>query len=161
VVENITLTQVTRLVTLASSLNNGIEIHFASSDFNPIIFHSTRFRCWKITSISKQQVLEILKKGQSIYSTSILQEYISEELDIMKQIKPDVVVGNFRLSLSISTALVGIPFINLINAYWSPYAVRSSFPVPDHPIVKIIGNKIASRFFPLVKPWFFNILLLP
>jgi len=156
VAENITLAQVTRLVKLASSLRSEIEIHFACSHFDPLIFHSYNFHTWKITTIRKQDVMDKLRKGEAIYSISLLQTYVSEEMEIMKKIKPHVVVGDFRLSLSISTALLGIPFINLINAYWSPYAIRSVFPMPDHPIVKLLGEKVASAFFPLVKPWYFK-----
>lgn len=40
----------------------------------------------------------------------------------------------------------------LINAYWSPHAVRDAFPVPDHPMVSLVGEKLAAKFFPRVMP---------
>jgi UDP:flavonoid glycosyltransferase YjiC (YdhE family) len=63
-----------------------------------------------------------------------------------------MVVGDLRLSLSISAKVARIPYASLINAYWSPYAVRDGFPLPDHPIVELLGVKLASRFFPLAAP---------
>jgi UDP:flavonoid glycosyltransferase YjiC (YdhE family) len=44
----------------------------------------------------------------------------------------------------------------LINADWSPYAAREEWPVPDHPIVKLIGENMARRYFPQAIPAVFK-----
>jgi UDP:flavonoid glycosyltransferase YjiC (YdhE family) len=44
----------------------------------------------------------------------------------------------------------------LINAYWSPFARRERFPVPDHPIIKWLGEERTERYFPQAIPRVFN-----
>jgi len=67
-------------------------------------------------------------------------------------VKPDAVIGDFRLSLAVSAKVAKIACASLINAYWSPYAVREGFPVPDHPIVRLVGVARAERYFPQAMP---------
>jgi UDP:flavonoid glycosyltransferase YjiC (YdhE family) len=45
---------------------------------------------------------------------------------------------------------------SLINAYWSPYAVRERWPVPDHPIVRLVGVELAEKYFPQALPKVFG-----
>ena len=54
----------------------------------------------------------------------------------MRRVRPGVVVGDFRLSLSISARLAGIPYVALINAHWSPWSTQR-FPLPELPIVNV------------------------
>jgi UDP:flavonoid glycosyltransferase YjiC (YdhE family) len=66
------------------------------------------------------------------------------------------VVGDLRLSLSVSAALEQIPYAALINAYWSPQVLRREFPLPDHPIVSLLGERLAARYFPKARPAVFR-----
>lgn len=65
-------------------------------------------------------------------------------------------VGDFRLSLSTSAEVCHVPSAVLINAYWSPFAVRERFPVPDHPIIKVLGERLTEQYFPRAIPQVFQ-----
>ncbi len=80
-----------------------------------------------------------LERGRRLYDCDVLRGYVEEERQIIDRVRPALVVGDFRLSLAVSAALSGVRCAMLINAYWSPYGVRASFPVPDHPIVRLLG----------------------
>ena len=71
-----------------------------------------------------------------------------EERALLRELRPALVVGDLRLSLAISAPLEGVPHVALINAYWSPHAVRDGFPLPDHPIVRLLGERIAAKLLP-------------
>ncbi len=58
--------------------------------------------------------------------------------------------------MSVSATKFGVPWATLINAYWSPYAKRTEFPVPDHPIIKVLGEKMTARYFPKAMPAVFS-----
>jgi UDP:flavonoid glycosyltransferase YjiC (YdhE family) len=58
--------------------------------------------------------------------------------------------------LSTSAELCGVPSAVLINAYWSPFARRERFPVPDHPIVQWLGEALTERYFPQAIPRVFQ-----
>ncbi|HEY8946785.1 MAG TPA: nucleotide disphospho-sugar-binding domain-containing protein [Polyangiaceae bacterium] len=153
VTENVTLAQVVRLVALARELNpHRYEVHFACGSFPAIAFADVNFACWPLPTLDGPDALARLERGQRIYETKVLSRYVEAELELMDRIRPDLVIGDFRLSLGVSTALAKRPLATLINAYWSPFAVRHAFPVPDHPMVKLVGLELATRYFPLAMP---------
>ena len=153
VVENLTLAQVVRLAALADGLDaNRYEVHFAASEFDPLVFSGTSFKTWKIQTIDKESSFRRLERGQRLYELPVLNRYVDEELALFDRVRPELVVGDFRLSLAVSAPLAKVPVATLINAYWSPYAVRAEYPVPDHPIVMLVGPKRAARYFPQVVP---------
>ena len=153
VVESITLAQVTRLRVLAAGLDpERYEVHFASSEFDPLLFAGTDFKRWPLYTIDREAALRALSKGERLYEARTLERYVEHELQLFDAVKPDAVIGDFRLSLAVSARVAKIPCASLINAYWSPYAVRDGFPVPDHPIVRLVGVARAERYFPQAMP---------
>jgi UDP:flavonoid glycosyltransferase YjiC (YdhE family) len=157
IAENITLAQVVRLATLAGGLPaDDYEVHFACSDFDPVVFDGTEFQRWPVFTIDKEQGLKALAKGERLYGVKTLERYVADELRVFEQVDPHVVVGDFRLSLAVSARLRGVHCASLINAYWSPYSERESWPVPDHPIVSLVGVERAEKYFPQALPKVFG-----
>jgi UDP:flavonoid glycosyltransferase YjiC (YdhE family) len=153
VTENITLAQVVRLLALARRLpRDEYEVHFACGDCDPSLFAGTSFRRWPLVTLDGPRGLAALAKGDRIYDAATFERYVADELRVFDAVKPDLVIGDFRLSLAVSTKLYGVHCASLINAYWSPYAVRDGFPVPDHPIVRLVGVELARRYFPQAMP---------
>ena len=156
------MAQIVRLVVLARSLDLArYEVHFACAGFEPMIFAGTSFAQHDVYSLPRATVEQASAKGEPIYDAAVLERYVEEEGALFAKVKPDAVVGDFRLSLSTSAALARIPFATLINAYWSPHAVRDSFPVPDHPMVRLVGETMAAKFFPMVMPKVFGAFAKP
>ncbi len=81
-----------------------------------------------------------MRQGRRLYNERQLARQVSEDLRVFEIVKPDLVVGDFRWSLTISAAVYGVTHAALANAYWSPFIPRSSFPVPDHPMVRLLGR---------------------
>jgi UDP:flavonoid glycosyltransferase YjiC (YdhE family) len=151
--ENITLAQVVRLLVLAKGLNESeYEVHFACSDFDPLVFAGTTFQRWPLYTIDRELGFKILAKGERLYDVPTLERYVADELHLIERIQPEIIVGDFRLSLAVSAKKAGVPCASLINAYWSPYLVRENWPVPDHPIVRLVGVSRAERYFPQALP---------
>lgn len=152
--EAVTLAQVVRLVTLARGLDPArYEIHVASAAFAELVFAGTTFRRWPITSLAPEVVEGKVARGERIYDEDVLARYVDEETKLFAEVAPDVVVGDLRLSLAISAPRAGVPYVSLINAYWSPHAARARLPLPDHPIVARLGVALAGVFFPLAMPF--------
>lgn len=157
VTENITLAQVVRLATLAQGLpQDRYEVHFACSDFDPLVFDGTEFQRWPLFTIDREQGFKALAKGERMYDVKTLERYVADELRVLDEVKPHVVIGDFRLSLAVSAPLRGVHCGSLINAYWSPFAVREKWPVPDHPIVRLVGVERAEKYFPQALPKVFG-----
>jgi UDP:flavonoid glycosyltransferase YjiC (YdhE family) len=75
--------------------------------------------------------------------------------------RPDLIVGDLRWSLAVSAPTRGVPLASLINAYWSPHARRRGFPLPDHPIVRWLGERLAGQYFHKALPWVFRYFAAP
>ena len=157
VAEAVTLAQVVRLVTLARALDPArYEVHFASARFDDLIFRETRFVRHPIWSLSPAVIDARVARGQRLYGRRTLAAYVREERALLQAVRPDLVVGDLRLSLAISAPLERVPYAALINAYWSPFAERHGFPLPEHPIVKLLGVALAERYFERALPFVFR-----
>lgn len=153
ITENITLAQVVRLLALARRLpGERYEVHFACGDCEPWLFSGTSFERWHLPTVDGSTALAALARGDRLYDAATLERYVRDELRLFEAVRPDLVVGDFRLSLAISARLAGIPCASLINAYWSPFAQRERFPLPDHPLVRLVGVERAERYFPQALP---------
>lgn len=140
VAENVSLAQVVRLRVLAGSLDpQRYEVVFACSEFDPLIFDGTGFERRTIHSMSAAQMHRRLSWGRRLYGRSTLAGYVREDIELLERVRPALVVGDLRLSLLIAAPKLGIPHAALINAYWSPHAQRDGFPLPVHPVVRMIG----------------------
>lgn len=166
VAENVTLAQVVRLKVLGESLPpDEYEVHFACSSFDPMIFGAApgagapeppSFVRHELFTLPRSEVFRALKGGRRLYELKTLTRYVEDELKLIDQIEPRLIVGDFRLSLSVSAELRGVPWATLINAYWSPYALRDPIPVPDHPIIRFLGESMTERYFPQAIPRVFS-----
>ena len=69
--------------------------------------------------------------------------YVRDDLKAIQETAPDVVIGDFRLSLAVSARVARVPYLAITNAYWSPYA-RQRFPiarVASDPVVRPPGGE--------------------
>jgi UDP:flavonoid glycosyltransferase YjiC (YdhE family) len=153
--EAVTLAHVARLAVLARSLDpRQHEIAFASAPRYSSLFHDFPFPIRPIRSISEEQFLNALAHGKPLHDIDTLRSYVAEDLTILREIQPDVVVGDLRHSLAVSARKERVPYVSLVNAYWSPYA-RQQFCVPEIPLVRVAGYRIANALFQLARPFAF------
>jgi UDP:flavonoid glycosyltransferase YjiC (YdhE family) len=151
--EAVTLAQVVRLVVLARSLPpECYEVHFAASRFDDLVFAPCQFRRWPIFSLPPAVVDRRVRSGRRLYGDRTLRRYLREDLRVIDAVRPDLVVGDLRLSLTVAAPLRQIPQVAVINAYWSPFAEREGFPLPEHPIVRLLGVRLCERYFPRALP---------
>ncbi len=153
VAEAITLAQMVRLASLSQALDrNKYDVHFASSQFPEFVFGNLAISRWPIWSLSSKEALSRIARGKRLYSRRVLRRYIESDRTVIDEVKPDLIVGDLRWSLAVSAPASKVPFASLINAYWSPFAERTGFPLPEHPIVRILGVRMAAQYFPRVIP---------
>jgi UDP:flavonoid glycosyltransferase YjiC (YdhE family) len=145
--EAITLAHVSRLAVLMRSLDpEKYEVLFACDPrFNEVMkLHGPKIR--SISSITTQSFSEAIIKGKPIYDFATLKGYVETDLQLIQDFQPHVIVGDFRLSLAVSARIARIPYLNLTNAYWSPFS-HFRLPVPDLPVVKVLGHRFVECVF--------------
>jgi len=150
--EAVTLAHVARPLALAKALDRSrYDVALACDPRYNELLETSQLKLLPIQSISSQQFLRSLARGSRLYSTSVLESYIQEDQEAIENFQPDLVIGDFRLSLAISTALTQKTYLNITNAYWSPFA-HPHFYVPDLPYVKVTGVKLGQMLFDLARP---------
>ncbi len=106
--------------------------------------------------IERETFLQRLDKGAALYSLDELRRYVQDDLRLIAKVKPDAIVGDFRISMGISAELSGIPYLSLSNLHWSPNAALP-VPVPEHPLVRVFGEAVMRRVIGLIVPFFLRI----
>ena len=155
VAEAVTLAHFARIATLAKALDSpAYEIAVASdlryADLEP----SLGCALHAIRSIPSAEFAHALAQGKPLYSVESLTQYVEDDLALLDSLKPDLVIGDFRLSLAVSAPLRKIPYAAVVNAYWSPFA-DTHYPVPDLPMTRILGVRLAQKLFNAVRPMAF------
>jgi UDP:flavonoid glycosyltransferase YjiC (YdhE family) len=138
--EGATMAHFVRPVALADSLaayQDEYEIHlYAPSRFAADLagkFYSTG----ELKSAPGEHFLANIARGKPLFSPDVLRAYVPEDCQLIRRIRPDLVVGDMRLSLPISARLEKVPSAVIINAYWSPYAKRRCV-LPELPLTRLI-----------------------
>jgi UDP:flavonoid glycosyltransferase YjiC (YdhE family) len=152
VAEAVTLAHVARACSLASALDpDCFQVCLACDPRYNALLGELPFPTRSIATIPAQRFFRAIAKGTPIYDAATLIDYVAADRRLLQDYRPDAVVGDFRLSLGVSARLAGIPYLNISNAYWSPYA-RLRYPVPDIPLTRIAGVALAQRLFDLARP---------
>lgn len=152
IAECVTLAHMARPAVLAESLKAGMhEVIFASDGRYDRLFGYLPFQSEHVFSISSGQFLTKLSRGHPLYDEETLQRYVKDDLALFDRTRPDVVIGDFRLSLSVSARVARIPYVAISNIYWSPYA-KQYYPVPEIPITRVLGVSLAQMLFSMIRP---------
>ncbi|KAA1250517.1 glycosyltransferase [Mycobacterium simiae] len=163
IAEAVTLAHVVRPFVLARLLDpSRYEVHFACDPrFNKLL-GPLPFSHHPIHTIPSERFLRNLTHGRLFffYNIRTLNKYIAEDSRVLAEVAPDLVVGDLRMSLSVSARLAGIPYISIANAYWSPYA-RRRFPLPEVLWTRILGVRLVRLVYRLERPIIFALQCLP
>lgn len=150
--EAVTLSHVVRPHVLASALDPELyDVFLACDPRFRRLFESATYERRPLSSISCDQFLKKLETGSPVYDVKTLRGYVNEELELIREVAPDVVVGDFRLSLSASARLAGVPYMAITDACWSPCS-PASFPLAENPMTKILGVTLAQMVFNFIRP---------
>jgi UDP:flavonoid glycosyltransferase YjiC (YdhE family) len=152
IAEAVTLAHFARIVTLARALGGAAyEVVVASDSRYADLEAPLDYTFHSIQSISSSEFTQALSRGKPLYSVATLTQYVEDDLALLDSIKPDLIIGDFRLSLAVSAPLCKIPYAAVVNAYWSPFA-DIAYPVPDLPMTRILGLRLAQQLFDIVRP---------
>lgn len=145
--ESVTLAHIIRPVSLLKHLDTDtFELHVASSKDSQHYFSELKHSFYQVTCLSSQKFKEALATGSTFIQKNLLQTQINEDLELLKQIKPDLVIGDFRISLNISARVAKVPYITLTNTHWLNFKPQD-LPLPEIPIFKMIGQSFSEILF--------------
>jgi len=157
------LAHVSRPLAIATKLRDmGHEVLFACEGEYTKLPRKKGFEVLPIKTISPERVLECARKSRvNWYDYALLKECVDEDVKILGRIKPDMVLGDYRLSLSTSCELAGLPLAMTLNASWTNYYAVNIRP-PEHlKVTRVLGERVTGWFSPWIKSLVLNYDCLP
>ena len=149
--EAVTLAHVARPEALARSLDpSDWEVRLASDSRFARAIGTLPFPTEPVWTSSPERFRRAIESGSPIYDFASLDRYVEEDLRLIDSFRPDVVVGDFRISLAISARKAGVPYVNITNAYWSPYA-KIRHVVPEITLARVFPLGLAQPVFDLFR----------
>lgn len=151
--EAVTLAHVARPLVLAAALaRDQYEVHLACAPRYRSFTESGAWHTLPLSSISPQRFTDALARGTPVYDATTLRRYVAEDTELIRSVRPDLIVGDFRLSLSVSARKTGVPYATITNAYWSPSYRPRHVPVPVLPITRFLPIGLSEVIFRLARP---------
>ena len=109
-----------------------------------------------VYTLDRDVLLGRLRDGGSAFGAGQLRAYVEDELRVFDELKPDLVVSDFRPSVGISAAHLGIPHVCIVNVVWTRYCGFDLAPPESWKITKIVGKRILNWLRPIIEPHVFR-----
>lgn len=105
-----------------------------------------------LDSIEPSAFLAALSKGTRLYDVPTLHRYVQNDAELIETFRPDLIVGDFRLSLSVSARRARVPYLSISSAYWSPHYTSQRWTVPVLPLTRRLPLGLAQMLFSAARP---------
>ncbi|BAL93710.1 glycosyltransferase [Rubrivivax gelatinosus] len=152
IAEAATLAHVVRSVVLATTLDAGrYEVGFATARDFRAHAEAAGLAVRELYSIGTRAYLDAVSAGRPVYPYATLERYVEDDLRVIAEFEPDLIVGDFRLSLAVSARLAKTPYLAISNAYWSPLA-DAPYEAPVHAATRMFGPRIVGTAFDALRP---------
>jgi UDP:flavonoid glycosyltransferase YjiC (YdhE family) len=153
--EGITMAHFTRPAVLAESLDpDEFEVVFRTPRRFHQLLRSTISDVDDLRTLDPAAFLDCLANGGVLYKGDTLRGYVEDELRILKEVAPDLVIGDYRMSLCVSAPKSGVPFASIFNAYWSHFGKQPAV-VPEIPATRWISPRFLNPVYAVTRPMFY------
>ena len=145
--EGATMAHFVRLLSLADTLDTTrYDLHFYAPARFAEHLRGKQYTTGTLFTMPGEQFLSNIAHGSPAFPTAVLRDYVQFDRELLRRLKPNLVIGDMRLSLPISARLENTPFAVMINAYWSPFAKRRSI-LPELPLTRFVPPRILSGIY--------------
>ncbi|MDP9112527.1 MAG: glycosyl transferase family 1, partial [Acidobacteriota bacterium] len=152
--EGATMAHFVRPVALADSLlsyGGEYDIHLYAPARFASHLSAKPYHTGELKTASEHDFLKNIARGKPMFAADVIRRYVQEDCQLIRSLRPNIIIGDMRLSLSISARLEKVPFAVLMNSYWSPYAKRRSI-IPQLPLTRIIPPRLLGSLYRSLEP---------
>ena len=137
------LAHVVRPLVLAQSLDpREYEIHFACDKrYQSLISAVPHIRYWPIRSFPSEIFTAAADYGIFPLSRNDLDDYVTQERRLLTELRPSLVISDFRFTVSISAALTNTPHAAIANVHWSPFRLLAFDANPGFNLPSVSSEK--------------------
>ena len=146
------LAHVGRALSIANALlKRNVDVSLAASGKHAERLRKLGLPLYPIHTAPRDELLDRLRTGGSAFSYDELSRCVTAEIELLEELQPEIVVGDFRPSLSVSAPYVGIPYVSVTNTVWTPHC-RFQLDPPDSWLpTKILGKPLLRRLRPVLE----------
>jgi UDP:flavonoid glycosyltransferase YjiC (YdhE family) len=150
--EAVSLAHVGRPAVLARwASESGCEVHFACGPLGARLAREEGLDHHDLHTIDPRTFHRRIQSGRFFYALGELEEYVESERRLIHELNPDLVIGDFRLTLPVTAFETKTPLLILLNAYWSPHRECDLLAPPEGPFGCLPG-RIRTPLFSALKP---------
>jgi UDP:flavonoid glycosyltransferase YjiC (YdhE family) len=150
--ETLAISHVARPAMLAAHLQScGYEVALARDTRRQQVVPAGGITNIQLNSLPVSLAMGRVARNEPVYDAETLDAYVQEDLQAIADFAPDIVAGDHRHSLAVSSCLAGVPYINIADAHWSP-ATAADFELAESPLSAIVGASLSGMLFELVRP---------
>jgi MGT family glycosyltransferase len=88
------------------------------------------------------------------------QRSVDSDLQVLSDLRPDLVMGDMHWSLCTSARVAQIPYVAVTNAAWTRWYSEPIEPPQGHFSTKILGKTLTKKIFPTLKnilTWYYSL----
>ncbi|MCK6475039.1 MAG: hypothetical protein L6R28_25235 [Planctomycetes bacterium] len=138
----------------------GYEVAFACGEAYAHVARGEGLEPIALETIAPQTFYARLNAGQFFYTQDELERYVEAERALIRRERPDLVVGDFRLTLAVSARLEGVRLLSLQQAHWSP-ASGAKFPAPSAGPLGRLPRTLRGALFTGLRPVAYRVFAAP
>ncbi len=152
------LGHIMRIIAIANAMRSEHTVSLATDGGWEDVFLRYGYEYKRLTGTLVEKALE-----SSSLSTPLsrLHQTLIDDILLLEQQKPDLVVTDWRPTMRLAAKIVGIPCIAVVNPHITrSYRGRRAAPA-EHPIVKWFGQQFGDMLMPILEPIFQRIWAKP
>ncbi len=150
--DSMSLAHVGRAMIVARRLEReGAKVVFATGSAHQELARKEGFKPREVFCVAPELAHAAIRRGSHIFDLPTLKNYVESDLALLHQEKPDLVIGDMRLSLNISAELACVEYWSILSGYLTNYYIAPQSPPQTFPIVRFFGNRISKAIFPALK----------
>ncbi len=150
--EGIWLAHTARPLRIALALRDaGWDVHFGASGRFVELIKAEGFPVSSVATMDPAHALEMIRSGRIGYDRATVELYLADELTLIRRTSPDVILNDFRLPVALSGRLADVPFVNILNAYWTNYYAPRLRAPADFPLTRLLTRRVATWLLPPVQ----------
>lgn len=140
------LSHTTRTLEIAKRLRDaGDEVRFAASGRYTRVLDEAGFERQEIHTLSPAHVMDYTRRSRmDYYSAEQLEACVQADLAAIAWAQPDLVLGDFRWSLSISGQIAKVPYVSILNTLWTHYYALSRTVPEGFVLRRLIGERMVA-----------------
>jgi MGT family glycosyltransferase len=85
---------------------------------DPAISHGHAYEYHELPDIDAEQGMEVLRNLFRLPSRRLIKAMVEAEVELLRRLRPDVLIVDFRMTMYLSARIVGIPVVSLLLGIW-------------------------------------------